>query len=191
MSTSSRAAQALIRHEGRPPGMLAAIALAALLLPIVAGCAASTQGSASAPAPAASASPSGAFGGSVSYKSDGAPATTKVDAVASGVSVSGTAVSEFANGTHTVGLECAARDGDTWALGGTVAETTVPGEKAGYWSAVIVKDGSPQHIGIWLSDDKSEGIDCDGWLAAIDFSTIGIENFNPVESGALVPPPAS
>ena len=120
---------------------------------------------------------------------DGAPATTKVDAVVSGASVSGTAVSELGKGTHTVQLECASRYGDTWALGGTTEQTTVPGEPAGDWSAVIVKDGSPQQIGIWLSDDKSEGIDCDGWLAAIDFATITPENFRPVESGALVAPP--
>lgn len=168
-----------------------AVALAALLLPIVAGCAAPTQGSASAPAPVASASPSGAFGGSVHYQMDGAPATTEVDAVASGAGVSGTAVSELGAGTHTVQLACAIRNGDTWALAGTTEQTTVPGERADAWSAVIVKDGSPQQIGIWLSDDKSEGIDCDGWLAAIDFSTIGLENFHPVESGALVPPPDS
>jgi hypothetical protein len=126
----------------------------------------------------------------VNYQSDGATATTDVDAVADGASVSGTAVSKLGSGTHTVRLECAARDGDTWALGGTTEQTTVPGEKAGVWSAVIVKDGSPQQIGIWLSDDKSEGMDCDGWLGAIAFSTIDLENFIPVESGELVPPPA-
>jgi hypothetical protein len=115
---------------------------------------------------------------------------TEVDAVADGAIVSGTAVTTLSSGTHTVRLECAARDGDTWALGGTTEQTTVPGERAGDWSAVIVKDGSPQQIGIWLSDDKSEGSDCDGWLASIDLAEIGLENFQPVESGALVPPPA-
>ena len=165
------------------------LGLVIAVLGIVAGCAAATQGSPSAPAPAASASPSGAFGGSVQYQMDGARTTTLVDAVASGASVSGTAVTDFGSGTHTVQLECAARLGDTWALGGTTEQTTVPGERADAWSAVIVKDGSPQKIGIWLSDDKSEGVDCDGWLAAIDFSTIGLENFHPVESGALVLPP--
>jgi len=167
---------------------LVAVALAALLLPIVAGCAASTPGSASAPAPGASASASGAFGGSVSYQMDGAPATTEVKVVADGASVSGTAVSELGAGTHTVQLQCAAQDGDTWAFGGTTEQTTVPGESAGAWSAVIVKDGSPQQVGLWLSDDKSEGVDCDAWLAAIDFSTVGLENFHPVESGELVLP---
>jgi hypothetical protein len=161
------------------------------VLGIVAGCAAPTQSSASSPAPVASASPSGAFGGSVSYQMDGAPATTEVDVAADGASVSGTAVSELGSGTHTVRLECAAQDGDFWALGGTTEQTTVPGERADAWSAVIVRDGSPQQIGIWLSDDKSEGIDCDGWLAGLDFSTIDLENFHPVESGALVPPPDS
>jgi hypothetical protein len=127
--------------------------------------------------------------GTVRFLSDGVPTTTEVDAVFDGASVSGTAVTTFGRGTHTVRLECAARDGDTWAYGGTIAQTTVPGERAGGWSAVIVKDGSPQQIGIWLSDSKSQGTDCAGWLAAIDLSTIGAESFTPVESGALVPPP--
>jgi hypothetical protein len=103
--------------------------------------------------------------------------------------VAGTAVTTFVGGTHTVRLECAARDGDTWAYGGTIEQTTVSGETAGKWSAVIVKDGSPQQVGIWLSDDKVEGSDCDGWLASIDLALIGAENFVPVASGALVPPP--
>ncbi len=170
-----------------------AVALAALLLPIVAGCAASTQGSASAPAPVASAAPgpSGTFGGSVNYQLDGASSTTEVDAVANGASVSGTAVSKLAEGTHTVQLECASRDGDTWALAGTVEQTTVPHEKAGDLSVVIVRDGSPQHIGIWLSVDAEPGTDCDAFLASTDFSTLGLENLVPVESGALVPPPSA
>ena len=148
--------------------LLLTVALAALVLPIVAGCAAApsaapTQGSASG----VGASPSGAFGGSVQFTSDGAPATTVVDAVASGASMSGTAVTEFGAGTHTVQLECAARLGDTWALGGTTEQTTVHDGKAGDWSAVIVKDGSPQQIGIWVSDAKSEGNRL-RWLARRD-----------------------
>ena len=115
---------------------------------------------------------------------------TKVDLVADGASVSGTAVSELGSGTHTIQLECASRNGDTWAVAGTIKETTVPGERAGPWSAVIVKDGPPQQIGLWLSDDKSEGSNCDAWLAAIDVSNIDPSAFNPVESGTLVPPPA-
>ncbi len=159
------------------------------VLGIVAGCAAPAQSSASAPAPAASASPSGAVGGSVHYQLDGAPATTEVDAVASGASVSGTAVSELGKGTHTVRLKCAGDYGDTWAFGGTTEQTTVPGERAGAWSAVIVKDGSPQQIGLWLSDEEWQGSDCDAWLASIDLSQIDPSNFHPVESGALVAPP--
>jgi hypothetical protein len=129
------------------------------------------------------------IGGSVDYRLDGSPATTNIDAVADGASVSGTAVTTFVAGTHTVRLACAARDGDTWAFGGTTEQTTVSGERAGDWSAVVVKEGSPQQIGIWLSDDKSEGSDCDDWLASIGLAGIGPENFQPVESGALVPPP--
>ncbi len=156
--------------------------------------AASTPASVSPSTPAsaslgASPSQSGAIGGTVQYKVDGAAATTEVDLVADGATVSGTAVTTFREGTHTVRVGCAAKNGDTWALGGTTEQTTVPGERAGDWSAVIVKDGSPQMIGIWLSDDPSKASDCAAWLATTDFGTIGAENFNAVESGALVPPP--
>jgi len=141
--------------------------------------------------PPASATPSTTpIGGTVEFQMDGRPATTKVNAVADGARVSGTAVTMFAGGTHTVRLECAARDGDTWAVAGTVEQSTVPGEGGGdHWSLVDVKDGTPQRIGIWLSADK-EGIACEDWLAAIDLSEIDAENFVPVESGELVPPPA-
>ncbi len=142
------------------------------------------------PSPTPSASPTSTpVGGTVQFQSDGAPATTVVDAVADGASVSGTAVTTFAAGTHTVRLECAARDGDTWAFGGTTEQTTVPGERAGDWSLVDVRDGSPPLIGIWLGDAKSEGSDCESWLASIGLADIGTENFSPVVSGALVPPP--
>ena len=173
---------------------------------LAAGCAGATgsaapAASASAANPPTSVSPSptqatdsspsasGALGGVVHFQVDGAPATTEVNVVANGATVSGTAVTEFREGTHTVRLGCASRDGDTWALGGTTEQTTVPGERAGDWSAVIVKNGSPQQIGIWLSTDPSEGSDCEAFPKAIDFANIGPENFEPVESGALVPPP--
>jgi hypothetical protein len=149
-------------------------------------------GAAATPAPAASVAPSsgGAFGGTVEYQLDGAPATTTIDAVADGASLSGTAVTTFSGGTHTVRVGCAAQDGDSWVLGGTVDTTTVPGESAGAWSAVIVKGGTPQQIGIWLSADPSEASDCDAWVASIKPAEIGAENFSPVESGDLVPPAA-
>jgi hypothetical protein len=181
---------------------------------LVAGCAGATGSaapSASAPAPstpasvspspaqdtaspaasvAATPSPSGAFGGTVQFEDDGAPVTTQVDVVADGATISGTAVTTFREGTHTVKLGCATKDGDTWAVAGKTEQTTVSGEKAGDWSAVIVKEGSPQRIGIWLSDDPSTASDCLAWLASTDFANIGVENFSPVESGKLVPPPA-
>jgi hypothetical protein len=142
-----------------------------------------------APATAATPSPSGAFGGTVQYKIDGGPATTTVDAVADGASVSGTAVTTFREGIHTVRLGCATQGGGSWVVGGTVETTTVHGESAGAWSAVIVKLGSPQQIGIWLSADPADATDCDAWVASIKPAEIGAENFSPVESGALVPPP--
>jgi hypothetical protein len=148
-----------------------------------------TRGAVSTPTSEATPSPSGAFGGTVQFKMDGAPATTQVDVVADGATVSGTAVTTFREGTHTVKLGCATKDGDTWAVAGKTEQTTVHNERAGDWSAVIVKEGSPQRIGIWLSDDPSKASDCEAWLASTDFANIGLENFNPVESGTLVPPP--
>jgi hypothetical protein len=153
---------------------------------LVVGC----GGATATQAPVASAPPSqsGAFGGTVQFKVDGAPATTAIDAVADGASVSGTAVTTFREGTHTVQLGCAAQKTGSWVLGGTVEKTTVPGESAGAWSAVIVKDGTPQQIGIWLSGDPADASDCDAWVASIEPTEIGPENFNPVESGVLEPP---
>jgi hypothetical protein len=171
---------------------------------LVAGCAGTTGSPAPASAPAsaatvASPSPSGVFGGVAHFTMEGKPATTTVDLDVDGASVSGTAVTDIGEatdlgkGTHTVKLGCAAQQGDWWALGGKTDKTTVNGEKAGDWSAVIVRDGSPQLIGIWLSDDPSNASDCGAWLAAIDFADIGLDAFNTVESGTLVRPtmPAS
>jgi hypothetical protein len=138
------------------------------------------------PSPTTSPAP---IGGTVHYQLDGAPTTTEVDAVADGGRVTGTAVTTRGITKHTVRLECAARDGDTWAVGGTIEKTTVSGERTGPWSAVIVKDSSPQGIAIWLSDPKSGGSECDGWLGSLDLNELGAENFEPVESGALVAPP--
>ena len=178
---------------------------------LVAGCAGSTGSaapaasvpapsspasvSASAPAPtattAASPSPSGAFGGVVQYRLDGHATTTTVDAVADGASLSGTAVTASSEGTHTVRLGCAAQNGDIWVLGGTTEKSTIHGEPPGTWSAVIVKDGSPQQIAIWLSADPSTASDCDGWLASFDPAEFETGTFTPVESGTLVAPPVS
>lgn len=173
-----------------PLGLAAAAVVLALIIGTQLLRPAAPGGAAEAPSSGATVDPSPArVGGNVQYQLDGAAASTDVDAVADGAGVSGTAVTTLAGGVHTVQVECAARDGDYWAVGGTTEQTTVAGEQAGDWSAVIVKDGSPQRIGIWLSDDKSEGSDCDGWLAVIDIADIGPENFQPVESGALGPPP--
>src|SRR5690349_20688452 len=101
---------------------------------LVVGCAGSTPSAApaaSAPAAAASASGAGAFGGAVQFKYHGKAATTKVDAVADGSNVSGTAVtdigdaSDLGKGTHTVQLGCAAKAGDMWAVAGKTEKSSV------------------------------------------------------------------
>ena len=131
----------------------------------------------------------GAFGGTVRWGNPGAvPVTTEIDAVANGATVTGTAVSTFPQGVHTVRLGCVARKGDSWAVAGTVEKSTLPGESPGFWSVVTVKNGSPEQIAMWLSGDRADG-DCPGFLASFGFDQLGPENFAPVESGELVPPP--
>ena len=119
---------------------------------------------------------------------DGAAATTEVDAIATGASVSGTAVTTVRGGTHTVRLACTARDGDTWVLAGTTEQSTVQGEPVGTWSAVFVKEGSPQQIGIWFSGDARPAVTAmASWQRTI--SPTSDLRFKPIASGALVPPP--
>ena len=157
---------------------------------LVVGCA----GASGSPAPAASvpaaASPSqgGAFGGAVQFKYHGTASTTTVDAAADGTSVSGTAVTQIGKGTHTVQLGCAAQTADMWAVAGKTENSNVEGGRAGDWSAVIVKPGSPAKIGIWVSEDASAASDCDAWLKAVDLPTLDLTGFETVESGTLTPP---
>jgi hypothetical protein len=155
---------------------------------LLAGCAAATGSAAPAPSAAASASQSGAFGGTVQFKYHGQPSSTSVDAVADGTSVSGSAITQIGGGTHTVQLGCAAHAGDVWAVAGKTEKSDVEGGRAGDWSAVIVKPGSPAQIGIWVSDDASVASDCDAWLKVVDLPTLDPGAFETVESGTLTPP---
>src|SRR4029078_2136569 len=153
---------------------------------LVVGCAGATGSAApAASAPAAWASGAGAFGGAVQFKYHGQPSTTTVDAVANGTNVSGTAVTQIGTGTHTVQGGCAAQSGDMWAVGGKTEKSTVEGGRAGDWSAVIMKLGSPAKIGIWVSEDASTASDCDAWLKAVDLPTLDLTGFETVESGTL------
>jgi len=168
------------------------VAIGAALLAVLVGGAVFMGGGTPPPTPPPAASPapaSAGFGGTVHYLLDGTPATTEVDATATGAVLSGTAVTTFGGGTHTVRLACAARDGDTWAVAGAIEQTSVRDAPIGDWSAVIVKEGPAQQIAIWFSDSVTAGSDCNGWLAPIDLANLGPENFQPVESGALAPPP--
>jgi hypothetical protein len=164
------------------------VLLTAVLVAGCAGAAGSPAPAASAPAPAASASATGGFGGAVQFKYHGQAATTTVDAVADGTSVSGTAVTQIGSGTHTVQLGCAAQSGDMWAVGGKTEKSNVEGGRAGDWSAVIMKLGSPAKIGIWVSEDASTASDCDAWLKAVDLPTLDLTGFETVESGTLTAP---
>jgi hypothetical protein len=54
---------------------------------------------------------------------------------------------------------------------------------------VIVKDGSPQEIAVWLSQDPSAASDCEAWLASFEPAQFEPGTFSAVESGTLVRPP--
>ena len=152
---------------------------------LIAGCSGSTS---SAPPAASAAGQSGAFGGTVQFQMEGQATTTKVDAIADGATVSGSAVTQIGSGTHSVKVDCATKVGDMWALGGKADATTVHGGKVGDWSAVIVKDASPQLIGIWVSEDAANAPDCAAWLKGIDIATFDQTLLRPVQSGTLVAP---
>jgi len=180
-------------------GLSAAVVVVALVIgtrvlgpsaPVGVGSGPSTSPSPSAsPSPTASPTPTPApIGGTIQFELDGAKATTVVDAVADGTSVSGTAVTTSAAGTHTVRLECAARQGYLCAVVGTTETSTFPGEGTGAWSAVVVEDGTPQKVGIVFGIDKAVGDDCHAKWQTISMADMGVSN--PVESGELVPPPA-
>ena len=113
--------------------------------------------------------------------------TTVVNAVADGTKVTGTAVTTSSVGTHSVRLECAARQGDRWAFVGTVEQSTFPDEGTGAWSAVVIEDGPPQKIGIVFGIEKAVGDDCYAKWRDISMADMGVSN--PVESGEMVPPP--
>jgi hypothetical protein len=53
---------------------------------------------------------------------------------------------------------------------------------------VIVREGLPQQIAIWLSQDPSTASPCEAWLASFEPAEFEPDAWNPVESGALVPP---
>jgi hypothetical protein len=193
--TRQRQTPAWRLHAWRFPSMstpIKLVAIGAALLAVLVGGAVFIGGgsarSAPTPTPAPTSAPV-ALAGTVHYQLNGAAATTEVDATATGTILSGTAVTTFGGATHTVRLACAARDGDIWALAGTIEQSTIQGEPIGDWSAVIVKDGPDPQIGVWLSDPVRAGSDCDGWLASIDIATIGPENLKPMESGELKAPP--
>jgi hypothetical protein len=160
--------------------ILAVLAIAVVLV----GC----GGASASQATSASVAPSmsGTFGGTVTFQVDGRPATTVVEAMPDGTGISGTAVTTFATGTHTVRLECFAVGDGGYVLAGTVEATTVPGETAGHQSAVIVRDGSPQRIGIWLSGEDAGS--CDDFVEDVDPASIDPSNFSDIESGELVAP---
>ena len=125
------------------------LAVAAIVVVAVAGFAVLRPSGAGIGAPPATEPPTlspSTFGGTVDYRVNGARSTTEVEAVANGTTVTGTAVTTFPNGTHTVRVGWFTRDGDIWALGGTVEKSTIPGEPPGEWSAVIVSERSPQRI---------------------------------------------
>ena len=138
-------------------------------------------------APSTTPSPS-PIGGKVEYQIDGAAATTEVTAVADGASVSGTAVTKFGGGTHTVRLACAA---GTAIPGPSPARPSRPRSQAsvpatGRRSSSRTARPSTSGSGSPTTSRRVATVTTCWKLPLPDPSA-----FSPVESGALVPPPIS
>src|SRR5262245_59172141 len=91
----------------------------------------------------------------------------EIDASSDGASLSGTAAGSWDGSSDAIRLECLRQfDERTWMLAGVLTESATNDRFAGDWGAVIVRDGSPQKVGI-TTDRVSAGDSCEEYVAAI------------------------
>ncbi len=113
-----------------------------------------------------------------------------IDASSDGSSLSGTAVvSDDGETLYTVELQCLRRfDDQTWMLAGAI--TPEPeGQDLTKWTAVIVRDGSPQLVGIW-GLEAATADDCEEFVSEIPDSAVTRPNIGPMLEGGITLPPA-
>jgi hypothetical protein len=98
-----------------------------------------------------------------------------LDATGNGSSISGRAKVSFGDFQEvpeledhfTISLQCGRMfDSTTWMLAGVVDTSTHVGLKVGTRSAVIVRDGSPQEIGLWI-EEPPVATDCPSFVTDI------------------------
>jgi hypothetical protein len=108
-----------------------------------------------------------------------------IEASANGATLSGTAAVSFPGGAVTMGLQCARQfDAQTWMLAGEVGESSGEGLPIGTWMAVIVRDGSPQQVGIWPASAPTA--DCAEFVSQIpDRAVEGPNQITPVKDGEI------
>ena len=113
----------------------------------------------------------------------------EMDASSDGSSLSGTAiVSSDSETLYTVQLQCLRRfDDQTWVLAGAI---TPQPEGAGVttWTAVVVRDGSPQSVDI-VGEPAAAADDCEEFLTHVPRAD-GI-HFEPMIEGGITLPPDS
>jgi len=134
--------------------------------------------------------PFGAFGGTVTFLMDGTPSSLDIDARADGLSLSGTAVIEGAQGTATLNLECARHEGNTWMFAGRYDAAT-PVAQAGENGAVLVVDGQPQQVGRLDNSEIDPLGPCEQFVMELQsIADLPAEVVVPVDSGRIALPPA-
>jgi len=160
--------------------ILIAIVLGTRFLPSDSG----VGGPIDSPSPSATAQ---AVGGQFTFA--GIP--VDMDASSDGSTLSGTAVGSYVGEAFTIELQCLRQfDDQTWMLAGVLTESAVPGQAAGSWAAVIVRDGSPQQAGIW-TEAQATADDCAEFVRGIPDSAVeGPEMIGPIDVGSITLPPA-
>ena len=120
----------------------------------------------------------------------GEPVT--VDASSDGSSLSGTVEGAWAGKPFSIRLECLRQfDPQTWMLAGRLTQSADANRSAGDWGALVVRDGSPQKVGVW-TEASSTGDDCTGFVYGIPDQAAdeGQQFIGPMDEGSMTLPPA-
>ena len=123
--------------------------------------------------------------GQFTFLPNGEETVVTVDATASGSDLSGTAAVDYVGGSFTIGLQCLRQfDDRTWMLAGSIAE----GQPSGMWIAIMVRDSSPQNVGIWSAEEPTADT-CEEFVSEIpDNAVEGPEMIAPMAEGGVTLP---
>lgn len=112
--------------------------------------------------------------------------TVGVDASAIGSSLSGSAAVSYDGGDVRIRFGCARLfDATTWMLAGEIEGATPGTVDVGTRTALIVREGSPQQVGLWF-EDAPPAADCDAFVSAIPADAVeDPASLSPVTDGRI------